>query len=185
MTTINEIKIGDQIWSSENFNPFTFLNGDSIPEAKTMEEWSKASKESKPAYCKSEKNKNVFLFNYFAISDSRGIIPEGWGMPNNADWNCLIEFSGGVIEACENLKSTEGWEDKNGLNNFGFNCKPNGLRSDSGYFFSEDNSLFWSRSFDRGYQCANLMSESQMWMVGLIGYPKGYGLSIRLIKDEE
>jgi uncharacterized protein (TIGR02145 family) len=179
---MNEIVIGEQIWSADNLSTKVFNNGDPILEAKSNEEWSKASKEMKPAFC--ILNDQIYLYNYYAISDERGIIPDGWGMPNNADWNCLIDFAGGATEACNNLKSTEGWDSTNGNNSLGFNCKPTGYRSDDGYFFADDNSLFWSRSYDGGYQFANLMNESQMWMIGLNGYPLGYGLAIRLIKDD-
>ena len=42
------VKIGSQIWATQNLDLSTFRNGDDIPEAKTNEEWSKAEKEKKP-----------------------------------------------------------------------------------------------------------------------------------------
>lgn len=41
------VKIGAQIWATQNLDVTTFRNGDYIPEAKTNEEWRKAEKEKK------------------------------------------------------------------------------------------------------------------------------------------
>jgi hypothetical protein len=37
--TRETIKIGKQIWATENFSVFNFRNGDIIPEAQSNEEW--------------------------------------------------------------------------------------------------------------------------------------------------
>lgn len=50
-SNIPTIKIGKQQWMTENLNVETFKNGDIIPEAKTSEEWEKAYKQGKPAWC--------------------------------------------------------------------------------------------------------------------------------------
>ena len=36
---MEEIKIGNQIWMTENLNVEKFCNGDSIPQAETDDEW--------------------------------------------------------------------------------------------------------------------------------------------------
>ena len=48
---IDGVRIGDQIWSATNLDVATFRNGDPIPEAKTDEEWVKAGREGRPAWC--------------------------------------------------------------------------------------------------------------------------------------
>jgi hypothetical protein len=53
-----------------------FLNGDSILFAQNPTQWKSACKDKKPAWCYAdEKNKNGILYNYYVLSDSRGIIP--------------------------------------------------------------------------------------------------------------
>ena len=47
----NEVKIGSQIWTASNLDVFTFRNGDSIPEAKTIEEWENATQKKSTAWC--------------------------------------------------------------------------------------------------------------------------------------
>jgi hypothetical protein len=54
----------------------SFLNGDSIIHAQNATEWKSACKDKKPAWCYAdEKSKNGILYNYYVLSDSRGIIP--------------------------------------------------------------------------------------------------------------
>jgi hypothetical protein len=53
-----------------------FMNGDSILHAQNATEWKIACNDKKPAWCYAdEKNKNGLLYNYYALSDKRGIIP--------------------------------------------------------------------------------------------------------------
>lgn len=50
-TYYKEVKIGNQIWMTENLNIEKFRNGDLISQAKTSEQWIKAGNERKPAWC--------------------------------------------------------------------------------------------------------------------------------------
>ena len=50
------VTIGNQIWSTKNLDVTTFRNGDLILEAKTKEEWLRASHDGIPAYCYYENN---------------------------------------------------------------------------------------------------------------------------------
>ena len=47
----NEVKIGTQIWTTKNLEVSTFRNGEAIPEAKSKDEWEKASNNKQPAWC--------------------------------------------------------------------------------------------------------------------------------------
>ena len=40
----DEVTIGKQVWMTQNLNVDKFRNGDSIPNAKTIEEWVRAGK---------------------------------------------------------------------------------------------------------------------------------------------
>ena len=54
VTAVNKLsttKIGTQEWTTENLNVSTFRNGDPIPYAKTVKEWSKAGKNMQPVWC--------------------------------------------------------------------------------------------------------------------------------------
>src|SRR6476661_4573763 len=74
------IKINDQVWMLENLAVDHFRNGDSIPEAKTVEEWVRSGKEARPAWCYYENNidsgaKYGKLYNWYAVNDPRTIAP--------------------------------------------------------------------------------------------------------------
>ena len=50
----------------------------------------------------------------------RGLAPEGWHIPANADWMTLVKNLKGVDIAGTKLKSATGWKSKKGTNDIGF-----------------------------------------------------------------
>ncbi len=130
----DEVKIGDQIWMAKNLNVVTFRNGDSIPEAKTEEEWRAKLAKEEPAWCyfNNDPNNDAAygkLYNYYAIRDLRGLAPRNWKIPSSDDWERLFTTLGGKRRAGAQLKSTAGWQ-KNGNGSIasGFNALPSGSR---------------------------------------------------------
>ena len=86
-----EVPIGKQVWMVDNLNIDKFRNGDSIPQAKTNEEWEKAGKNKQPAWCYYDNNqkngaKYGKLYNWYAVTDSRNMAPKGWHIPSDAEW---------------------------------------------------------------------------------------------------
>ena len=82
----------------------------------------------------------------------RGVCPEGWHMPSDAEWNSLIDYvtantTGGEDSVVVALKSKIGWKnDGNGSDAFGFNALPGGtyyLNEDS-YFGHLSYAVFWT-----------------------------------------
>ena len=113
--SIKSVRIGDQIWMSENLNLFKFQNGDPIPLAKTNEEWEQAFTNQRPACCIYENNSSYgnqykVLYNYFAVNDERGLAPKGWHIPSSQEVSDLIYFLGDEDNAGEKLKNTFGWQ---------------------------------------------------------------------------
>lgn len=134
------VKIGQQEWMTENLNVSTFSNGEKITEAKTSAQWTKLCNEKKPAWCyyefKPENGKKYGkLYNWFAISDKRGLAPEGWRISSFEDWEILAKFVGGRATAAKKLKNQTGWKQEgNGSNNYGFNGLPGGSVNAYGMF---------------------------------------------------
>ncbi len=88
------VDLGNQTWMAENLNVSTFRNGDTIPEVKTTEEWIKAGKEGKPAWCYYDNdtaNGRIYgkLYNWYAVDDKRGLAPKGWHIPSNNEYGNL------------------------------------------------------------------------------------------------
>jgi uncharacterized protein (TIGR02145 family) len=132
--SLKEVKIGKQTWMTQNLNVEKFLNGSPIPEAKTDKEWEKANENHQPAWCyynnKPSKGKKYGkLYNWYAVNDPRGLAPEGWHIPSDAEWTSLTNYLGGENKAGEKIKSTQGWKnDYNGTNSTGLSCFPGGSR---------------------------------------------------------
>lgn len=84
------VKIGTQTWMAENLNVDHFRNGDIIPQATTIEEWTRGG----PAWCYYMNNsangtKIGKLYNAAALNDPRGLAPEGWHIPSAEEFNTL------------------------------------------------------------------------------------------------
>ena len=108
-----------QEWMAENLSVFYFRNGDPIPVVKTAEAWEKAGENSEPACCYYENNAEYgktygVLYNWHAVNDPRGLAPEGWHVPTDAEWTVLTNY----LDAAENegtkMKSTSGWNSYEG-----------------------------------------------------------------------
>jgi uncharacterized protein (TIGR02145 family) len=202
-----EIKIGNQIWMSSNLNVSKFSNGEAIPQAKTFEEWERACKYKKPAWCylgNEASNGEVFgkLYNWYAVNDPRGLAPKGWHIPTKKEWNEMIESLGGDEVAGHKLKAEQEWTEKmdytsnppklygNGTNESGFQAVPGGGRSCDGKFFNEtdgDEGNWWCSS-DCSTNEADYMSMS--YSGGSVfslssGIRKGGGCSVRCVKNSK
>jgi uncharacterized protein (TIGR02145 family) len=185
--TFKTVKIGTQIWMAENLNISHFRNGDPIPEAKTDAEWV----EKTPAWCyynNDPKNGQKYgkLYNWYALTDPRGLAPEGWHIPNGADWDKLGTFLGGISEAGTKMKSKTGWnENGNGTNESGFSGLPGSLRYEDGQFNDLGRMGFW---WSTTRNIAGTLSYTLNLSNGYMGWGIGkanesYGFAVRCIKD--
>ena len=192
---MEEIKIGKQVWMSENLNVETFRNGDPILHAKTAEEWEKAGKNKQPAWCYYD-NRSVQndpengenygkLYNWYAVADSRGLAPKGWHIPTDDEWTVLTNFLGGEQGAGAMLKSKTGWSNNgNGTNSSGFNGLPGGFRNYDGTFGSIGKDGYWWSSTEYSTEDARL--RGLIYNSGNVyrDYSsKGRGFSVRCLRD--
>lgn len=91
---LRQVKIGSQVWATENLNVYKFRNGDPIPEVQTNEEWASFVKEGKPARCFFQNQKGRYesygqIYNIHAITDERGLCPLDFRIPTKQDWEKL------------------------------------------------------------------------------------------------
>jgi uncharacterized protein (TIGR02145 family) len=69
--------------------------------------------------------KNQACREISSYEQRRGLCPEGWRIPNNEEWQELIDYAGGTYIAAEVLKSVKDWSnDYSGSDKYGFNAKP-------------------------------------------------------------
>lgn len=173
-----EVKIGNQIWMKKNLDVDKFRNGDPIPEAKSQEDLEKADSLKQPIWCYVEFDKKFAkkygkIYNWYAVSDKRGLTPNGWHIPSKTEWNTLIKFAhqkykdGTGIESISPIidsilyypmcsgdyfKSKRGWENIGETTNetdlTGFSALPGGYYKKLVLPFREVgyNSCWWSSS---------------------------------------
>ena len=103
------VKIGERTWFAENLNFAT--EGSVCPEG--------------------DSRKCSEYGRLYTWDDARTSCPEGWQLPDSADFALLITEAGGAAEAGEKLKSTGGWFKKgNGTDALGFGALPAGYRGE-------------------------------------------------------
>lgn len=182
------IKIGTQTWAKANLNTITFRNGDSIPEAKTNQEWVLAGESGKPAWCwynNDPRNGPKYgrLYNWYAVNDLRGVAPAGWTLPTDADWTKMMFYLGGQQMSGKKLKSDSGWIDGNiGTNESGFTGLPGGYRVENGTFLNIGSIGTWWSMTESKAQTAVDFYLSLSGSLGRSSNPKQRGESVRCIK---
>ena len=81
-----------------------------------------------------------FLYNYYALSDSRDIAAAGWRVPSTEDYTTMIEYLGGESVAGGKMKETGTirWNAPNSgaTNESGFTAVGAGYRGIDGEFSS-------------------------------------------------
>jgi uncharacterized protein (TIGR02145 family) len=187
-----EVKIGNQIWMTQNLNLDKFRNGDSIPQAKTNLEWIKAGKENKPAWCYYQNDlangeKYGKLYNWYAVNDPRGLAPFGWHIPSDAEWTQLTDYLGGSYPSGNKMKSINGWmasRGSKGTNSSGFSGYPGGFRHYDGTFRDIDQAgYWWSSSSSSTFNAWGRPLYFHGGSVVTEYYDKKDGCSVRCIKD--
>ncbi len=181
------VKIGTQIWMAENLRTTRFNNGTTITNASDNITWSSLDNKNDPAMCWQENNASYKflyggLYNYYAAIDTRNICPTGWRVPTYNDW-LVLQNNAGENVAANNLKSTTGWL-YNGIDTYGYNALPGGYRSQAGGFSNIRNEgIWWSNSNASSTSAHLLRIYSSVNSTYIQYYDKGYGASIRCIKE--
>ncbi len=187
------VSIGSQVWIAKNLNVDHFVNGDPIPRAGTIAEWIAATNNRTPAWCYYDNDQSIGrtdgkLYNWYAVSDPRGLAPNGWHIPSDREWTTLINFLGGEATAGLSLKSISGWDDKgNGDNRSGFAGIPSGYRVPNGGFLEFGKIAAWWSSSENNIDSAwaRDLKYDKAGNVGKLpsGNYKTCGFSVRCIRD--
>ena len=196
------VTVGGQVWMSRNLNVSTFRNGDPIPEARTPEEWIESGTKKQPAWCYYNNDAELGvtygrLYNWFAVSDKRGLAPKGWHVPadkeydnqENREFGQLISHLGGDYYAGSKLKEigTKHWREPNNApadNTSGFTALPGGMRENSGKFESMGwHGYWWTASFWTTTTAYILTLQYDSGGAVLAYTEKMRGLSVRCLRD--
>ena len=131
------VKIGDQVWMTENFKATRLNDGTAIENASVNNNWNMSKS---PAYswynndASRYKNGYGVLYNGYAVASGK-LAPAGWHVPTTNDWKVLSNNAGGYERLMET--GTTHWNAPAIGNNFtGFTAIPAGFRNIDGTFTS-------------------------------------------------
>jgi uncharacterized protein (TIGR02145 family) len=187
----NIVKIGEQIWMSENLKVTKLNDGSAIPYVLNGNSW---TARNTPAYCWYKNNAEIYkgtygaLYNWYTVETGK-LCPSGWHVPSDEEWSILIanlgnkDFAGGKLKEM----GLTHWNspNTNATNETGFSANPGGYRLDNGTFdyigifgiwwsFTENSSeTAWYRYM--GYKTSNVIRNYSY---------KNFGFSIRCLMDE-
>ena len=194
------VKIGMQTWMAENLN-YAYL------QKTETEDSSSFCYNDSAEYC--EKYGRLYIWS--AAMDTlttgcgygktcspadtvRGICPDGWHLPSDAEWNALKKFvantlfGGKADSAGYALKSASGWAEYNGKTGgsdaFGFGALPAGRRYGYGKFVGVlENAYFWSATEYAANYAYNRHSTCSVTDLDAYGSSKVGAMSVRCVKD--
>jgi len=184
------VRIGTQIWTVENLKTTKYTDGTSIPQVRADIAWRDLRA---PGFCwyynDSVANKKAHgaLYNWYAIETGK-LIPDGWHVPTDSEWNVLSTYLGGDSVAGQKLKDTSYshwfYQSDKIPSQTGFAAFTDGYRSTYGDFADI--------AFDSHWWSSSKVDTTIVYIRDLslfsTKFPRGIaykynGFSIRLIKD--
>jgi len=179
------INIGTQTWTLENLMVKHYRNGDNI------ETYSGPWQGYVMGYYIIDPNHTYvneygYLYNYYAVSDSRKLAPDGWHISTDQDWSTLLTYLGGAGQASPKLRitGTDFWyNNDDATNSSGFSAVGEGFYGNDGNFYSfEETAQFWTST---GITSMTAYHYEVSTATGVLRNPQvvEYGFSVRLVKD--
>ena len=199
----NTVLIGSQCWMKENLNIGTMIPGDDEMQDNGIFE--KYCYDDDPANC--DEYGGLYQWNelmqYVTNEGAQGLCPEGWHLPTDAEWTGLTDYVSSQPEyLCNSITSyiakalaaTTNWNSSSNTcavgnnpsanNATGFSGLPGGYRLyDGTYHHIEDDGYWWSST---EYSTTGAWSRTMNYgnaYVGRNGNVKGYGFSVRCLRD--
>jgi uncharacterized protein (TIGR02145 family) len=186
------VKIGQQIWMSENLKVTKFNDGTEIPLVTDPDVWGNLTT---PGYSWYKNDYNTYgkvygaLYNWWAAGTGK-LCPVGWHVPTNIEFATLTDYLGGSAVAGGKLKEAglKHWLSPNlgATNETGFTALPGGLRGlDGVYVVAGNYGSWWSSSEYLDW----LLLSYQIIMYDytsdalITQDAKGHGYSVRCLKD--
>ena len=185
------VQIGDQCWMAENLKVTHYLNSDPIPEVIEASEWKELDSGAYCNYDNDTANVPAYgrLYNWHAVDDARGLAPDGWHVPTDAEWQVIIDYLGGDEVAGGKMKDTVTglWTEPNvgATNESGFTARPGGDRGAIAASFEDmhDFGLYWSSTEEDGELSVGIHLRADSSGIAQTPYRKRHGYSIRCVKD--
>ncbi len=150
--TYSTVNIGAQVWMAVNLRTSKYRDGSTIPEVTENTSWEGLSTGAWSNYGNYAPNNDTYgkLYNWHAVNDTRGLCPQGWHVPSDAEWKALettlgmpanelnnVGYRGDAANVGGKLKAVDQlWEPPNtgASNSSGFSALPGGHRNSDGQF---------------------------------------------------
>ena len=149
----NAVTIGTQCWMKENLKVTHYRNGDVINNIDSP-----------------DVDRYGRLYDWYAVDDARGLAPEGWHVPTDAEWTALINYLSRKV-----LKITDAT---------GFAALPGGYRIyDGTFYFISAYGYWWTAT---AYDAASAWYRALYYSYATVCryyYSKADGFSVRCVKD--
>ena len=183
------VTIGTQVWTTKNLDVDHYRNGDPIPQVTDPTQWASLTTGAWCYYNNDSANGAIYskLYNWYAVKDPRGLAPEGWHVPSDAEWTTLGNYLGGLSIAGGKLKEvgTAHWLSPNtdATNSSGFSALPGGWRYNGAFSYIGSNGCWWSSTVN---------STTDAWSRDLYSiyadFSRSYryvscGFSVRCVRD--
>jgi len=182
--------------ATKNLNVSTYKNGDVIPQVTDPVAWANLTTGAWCYYNNDVTNQLVYgkLYNWYAVNDPRGLAPNGYHVPSNAEIQAIAacigaENTGGKMKEI----GTSHWAAPNtdATNSTGFTGLPGGYRYAQTTFFPNTapisyltlNAFFWTATtFSISAASAWVLSYNNNFLsTNNNGF--AVGMSVRVIKD--
>ena len=187
------VKIGTQVWMTENLKSTRYRNGNPIANVVDGSQWSALTT---GAYCDHSNlsdNGSTYgkLYNFYAATNQDNLCPKGWHVPADAEWTTLITFLGGESIAGGKMREigTAHWQSPNtgATNDCEFTALPGGLRNKNGSFYNSIGSYcgWWSSTayeYDANVAFLRYIGNYDGGIYSKKDF-KAFGLSVRCLKD--
>jgi len=176
---------------AENLKTTKYRDGSEIPNITINGEWGFLSTGAYGDYGNNPANSETYgrLYNWYTVDDDRGVCPDGWHVPDDAEFTVLTDFLGGTSVAGGKMKEAglEHWSSPNtgATNESGFTALPAGYRDvfHGGYVNKGTWAYFWAND---GTSSAGAVRELSFSSPGVVHSVNAttYGHSIRCLADE-
>ena len=189
--SLPSVTICSQVWMQKNLDVSKYRNGENIPQVTDPVVWASLTT---GAWCWFNNDSATYasnygkLYNWYAVNDSRGLAPQGWHVPSDAEWSALSTCLGGDAVAGGKMKEagTTHWISPNSSadNSSGFAGLPGGIRNANGSFDNLGSfGYFWSST-----EANTDIAWSRYLIYSVSGLTSGnrnkfYGFSVRCLRD--
>jgi uncharacterized protein (TIGR02145 family) len=195
------VSVAGREWMGSNLKTGSYRTGDPIPFLSDEQKWIYARNGGWSVYNNDPEIMDIYgkLYNWYAVSDERGLCPAGWYVPSDNEWKELEHYLGMRPSSVERTglrdryaggklkdKGTINWSEPNILatDEFGFRGLPGGYRHSNGQYLNlEENLNMWTSTDHMTYNAfyRNIYHNNAGIYRNI--YSKNGGFSVRCIKE--